>query len=124
MINTRGLRHIQIVVRNMDRTLAFWHELLGMEELFRTEDAIFATVPGGGDVLTLVQTPEGRDGDSAGLKHFGFELVPPVDVDDIVEQIKAAGGIIQSSGERAAGIAYIYFTDLDGYTAELYVPDA
>ena len=35
MIKTEGLTHIQLVVSDLDRSLRFYEQVFGMEEMFR-----------------------------------------------------------------------------------------
>lgn len=119
MIRSHGLRHIQIEVRDSERALSFYQRLLGMEEQFRHESGIFASVPGGGDMITFAQSPEFRPGEQRGLRHFGFAVDPDFDVDAAVREIEAAGGKVVRTGSRGPQEPYIYFEDLDGYEVEL-----
>jgi len=122
MIPTRGLRHIQFLVRDADRAFAFYERLFGIEERFRDGPAIFASVPGGGDMITFAGWSAWEAGTHQGLRHFGFAIDPNIDIAAAVAEIKAAGGTQIRTGEHAKGEPYIYFTDLDGYEVELFVP--
>jgi catechol 2,3-dioxygenase-like lactoylglutathione lyase family enzyme len=120
MIQTKGLKHIQFVVRDADRALDFYRRLFGMEELFRDGSAIFARVPGAGDMVTFAGSAAWQPGSHRGLRHFGFFIEPDTNIPAAVAEIKAAGGTDIRSGEHGPGEPYIYFTDLDGYEVELY----
>ncbi len=122
MIKTGGLRHIQFVVRDGERSLAFWRQLLGVEEQFREANLIFVSVPGGDDLITLHESADGPAGAAGGVVHFGFALEPGIDIDAAVGEIEEAGGRILRTGSHGDGKPYIYFTDLDGYEIELYTP--
>jgi len=119
MIRTEGLRHIQILVRDADRAFAFYHRLFGIEEQFRAGPAIFASVPGGGDMITFAGWPEYKPGTHQGLRHFGFSIDPGVDIAAAVAEIEAAGGTDIRTGTHGEGQPFIYFIDLDGYEVEL-----
>lgn len=119
MIPTRGLRHIQIDVRDPERSLAFYGQLLGMKELFRDAGALFAQVPGGADMITFARSPDRRNGDHGGLRHFGFAVARDFDTEAAVREIEDAGGTVLRTGEHGPGQPYIYFEDLDGYEVEL-----
>jgi catechol 2,3-dioxygenase-like lactoylglutathione lyase family enzyme len=122
VIPTRGLRHIQFLVRDADRAFAFYQLLFGLEEQFRDAGAIFASVPGGGDMVTFAGSPEWRPGEHRGLRHFGFAIDPDIDIESAAAEIEAAGGTAIRTGEHGEGQPYIYFKDLDGYEVELFTP--
>ena len=126
MIKTFGLRHIQINVQDANRALAFYAELFGAEEQFRSGDGmIFASIPGGGDLLALRQPDAaeplyGRD--RGGLGHFGFALPEGTDMNEAERQVIAAGGTDIRRGDHEPGKPFLYFHDLDGYEVELWTP--
>jgi catechol 2,3-dioxygenase-like lactoylglutathione lyase family enzyme len=121
MIKTRGLRHIQFAVRDGERALAFWRDLLGAEEQFREGSLIFISIPGGDDLITLHESAD-LAGKPGGVVHFGFVLEPGVDVAGAVAQIEAAGGRVLRTGVHDADKPFIYFMDPDGYEIELFTP--
>jgi catechol 2,3-dioxygenase-like lactoylglutathione lyase family enzyme len=122
MIPTRGLRHIQLLVRDAERSFAFYHRLFGIEEQFRDGPAIFASVPGGGDMITLAGWPAWEPGAHQGLRHFGFALDLGADIPAAVALIDQSGGTAIRTGEHEEGKPFVYFIDLDGYEVELYTP--
>jgi catechol 2,3-dioxygenase-like lactoylglutathione lyase family enzyme len=123
MIETEGLTHIHLVVRDMSRSLAFYTRVFGMEELFREgDDLIFLRTPGAWDTITLNSEPDsqqGRPGESGGIAHFGFRLKHAADMDAAVHEIVAAGGQLIRRGEHSPGELFAYVSDPDGYTIEL-----
>jgi catechol 2,3-dioxygenase-like lactoylglutathione lyase family enzyme len=119
MIRTRGLRHIQILVRDADRALAFYQRLFGIEEQFRDGPAIFASTPDGGDMITFAGWPAWQPAPHQGLRHFGLSIDPDLDIAAAVAEIEAAGGTDIRTGAHGEGEPYIYFHDLDGYEVEL-----
>ena len=75
MIRTRGLTHIHLIVRDMERSLRFYRTAFGMRERFRTDDQmVFLNTPGSKDVITLHEDSErvSLAGTSGGVAHFGF----------------------------------------------------
>jgi catechol 2,3-dioxygenase len=121
MIRTEGLTHIQLVVADLDRSLRFYKQVFGMEEMFRDgPDFVFLRTPGSRDTITLnASNPGVTPGDSAGVSHFGFRLVEPSDLDRAISEVCAAGGRLVERGEHSPGVAYAYVSDPDGYTIEL-----
>jgi len=123
MIATGGLRHIQIKVRDVERSLRFYEMLFGVEEQFRGDDAVFVSVPGGGDLITIARArTNDSPGHRGGVAHFGFAIDPGADLDAAVRDIDAAGGTAVRRGEHERGKPFVYFTDLDGYEVELWTP--
>ena len=77
MIQTQGLTHIHIAVRDLQRSAAFYRDVFGMEVMERGEPTlVFMRTPGAVDTLTLrlasPDEPVGQVG--GGVDHFGFRL--------------------------------------------------
>jgi catechol 2,3-dioxygenase-like lactoylglutathione lyase family enzyme len=122
VIKTEGLTHIHLVVRDLDRSLAFYQQAFGMEERFRDgPNLVFVGTPGRGDSITLNQSASDRAlaGNSGGVAHFGFRRVDGQDLDDAIAEIERAGGRLLERGEHALGVPYAYVEDPDGYVIEL-----
>lgn len=123
MIETEGLTHIHLVVRDLQRSLAFYAQVFGMEEMFREgADLVFLRTPGSRDTVTLNADPEherGEPGVSGGIAHFGFRLLRAADMDRAVDEIEAAGGTLLRRGEHSTGELFAYVSDPDGYTIEI-----
>jgi catechol 2,3-dioxygenase-like lactoylglutathione lyase family enzyme len=121
VVKTEGLTHIHLVVRDMARSMAFYRDVFGMEEVFREgDDLVFLNTPGSRDMITLNSSGDPAiAGGSGGVEHFGFRLQEGADLDDAIKQIEAAGGGLIRRGEHAPGVAFAYVTDPDGYAIEL-----
>ena len=122
MIQTQGLYHIQLVVRDLDRSIRFYQSVFGMTELFRVgPKMIFLNTPGSQDLITLHEDAERADlsGENGGVAHFGFKLTDGADLDDAIAQVEAAGGRLAERGEHTPGVPFAYVQDLDGYLIEL-----
>ena len=119
MIRTRGLTHVALEVRDVDRALRFYAEVFGAVEVFRSEGFAQAQTPGSFDVLVF---EEGLDGAAAtgDIAHFGFRLVDPADIDAATDAVEAAGGTIVRRGEFGPGEPYVFFEDPDGYEVEVW----
>jgi|SRR5262245_967842 len=125
MIKTRGLHHIHLVVRDMQRSLRFYQSVFGMREQFRTGPRmIFLSTPGSHDLITLNEDAADRDkaGESGGIAHFGFQLSPGSDLDSAAREVESGGGRVVSRGEHAPGVPFLYVADPDGYVIELGNP--
>ena len=121
MIETEGLTHIHLAVRDLDRSLAFYQGVFGMEERFRDGELVFLNTPGSGDSITLNPSKDVHEqaGTSGGVGHFGFRLRDRARLDDAIAAVEAAGGRLVKRGEHAPGIGYAYVEDPDGYLIEL-----
>ena len=58
MIRTQGLTHIHLMVRSLERSLAFYTRVFGLKEQFREgASMVFLNTPGRDDMVTLNQDP-------------------------------------------------------------------
>jgi catechol 2,3-dioxygenase-like lactoylglutathione lyase family enzyme len=121
MIKTQGLYHLHLIVRDLDRSLAFYRQAFGLEEQFRDgPKMVFLSTPGGGDLITLNEDPVelANAGVNGGVGHFGFKLAPGEDLDAAVAEVVRAGGSLERRSPRE-GRQYAYVRDPDGYLIEL-----
>lgn len=122
MIRTKGLYHIHLVVRDLERSLRFYRDVFGMEEQFRSgENMVFVSTPGSDDLVTLNRDPAEVDqaGVNGGIGHFGFKLTDASDLDAAIAEVERAGGRLVRRGEHAPGAPFAYVKDPDGYLIEL-----
>ncbi|MFQ5682950.1 MAG: VOC family protein [Candidatus Binatia bacterium] len=122
MIRTKGLYHIQLVVRDLERSLRFYQGVLGMKELFHTGPTmVFLNTPGSEDLITLNEDPGEADkaGLNGGVGHFGFKLADGSDLDAAIAEVEGAGGKLIRRGEHEPGAPFAYVEDPDGYLIEL-----
>lgn len=120
-VKTAGIRHIHLLVADLDRSIRFYREAFGMEEKFRDgNDLVFMNTPGTHDSLALhlVRTDE-RVGTSGGYEHFGISVLDRDALEDAIAAIAAAGGSLVEKGEHAPGVPYAYVRDPDGYVIEI-----
>jgi len=119
MIKTLGLTHLALTVSDLERSFQFYHDVFGMLAVHREKKFIQAQTPGARDILVLEQGAD-NVGKSGGIKHFGFRLVDPRDIDRAAKAIESAGGKILDRGEFVPGEPYVFFTDPDGYEVEVW----
>ncbi|MEK6320562.1 MAG: VOC family protein [Acidobacteriota bacterium] len=121
MIKTRGLTHIHLVVKDIQRSIEFYKSVFGLKEKFWAGPGlVFLNTPGSNDLVALDQSAEGEPtGSSGGITHFGFELEDKADLDSAISQVVAAGGILKKRGEFSPGMPFAYVADPDGYEIEL-----
>src|SRR5208282_2561793 len=96
MIKARGLRHINLNVRDIGRSLKFYQEAFGLEVKFwEGGKMVFLHSPGVDETITLCQAEAGDPVGSGGVSHFGFSIAKN-NLDEMVRQVVSAGGKVQS----------------------------
>lgn len=124
MISTYGLSHIQLCVRDLDKSRKFYEDLFGMEYVMGNETCVMLRSPGSPEIITLNADPENahQAGQSAGVSHFGFRLRESYDMQGLLELVRKAGGNPIGHGSRGPekNELYAFFTDPDGYEVELF----
>ena len=76
MVQTYGLTHINLAVRDLGRALLFYEQVFGLHEYGRGDGLVHTQASGRHDILTFVEDPA-TAGLSGGVAHFGFRLVDP-----------------------------------------------
>jgi catechol 2,3-dioxygenase len=119
--STAGIRHIHLLVADLERSTRFYGEAFGMREMFRDgNDLVFLNTPGTHDSLALhLMDGDERVGRSGGYEHFGITVMERDQLDDAIAAIEAAGGALVEKGEHAPGVPYAYVRDPDGYIIEI-----
>jgi len=116
MLKVKGISHIQINVSDMERSLRFYRDGLGLVERMRTGPFVLLGAPDSGDFVSLSQLePVG----APGLGHFGLHL----DADNIptaIRALEAAGGKL-ISGDEFAKFPSARIADPDGYVIEIHL---
>ena len=119
MVRTHGLTHLNLAVRDVERSVRFYQQVFGVEPYWREEGIVHVKTPESHDVITFEQKSEGA-GESGGIAHFGFRLIDPEDIDKAVSDAERAGGRLLRRGEFAPGYPYAYVSDPDGYEVEIW----
>jgi len=119
VIETYGLTHLALAVRDVERAYLFYQQVFGVEAYFREEGRIHVRTPGCHDVITFDQQGHGP-GARGGVIHFGFRLHRLEDIDAAIQEVERAGGEVLSRGEFSPGFPYAYVADPDGYEVEIW----
>jgi catechol 2,3-dioxygenase-like lactoylglutathione lyase family enzyme len=118
-VKHRGIRHIHLVVRDLERSVRFYTQAFGMQVLHRREDMVFLRTPEVPECLTLRQEASGRAGDGGGMDHVGFPLEDPAQLDAAIDEVVRAGGRLLEKGALEGGIPTAFVADPDGYRIQL-----
>lgn len=119
MVETYGLTHVAIAVRDLDRTETFYAAVFGAKTVYRDEGFLQMQTPGARDVLVFEKNAA-QAGQAGGVLHFGFRLTEAADIEQARATVTAAGATITDTGEFVPGEPYLFATDPDGYTIEIW----
>jgi catechol-2,3-dioxygenase len=130
-MEVKELGHLVLYVRNLERSAAFYRDVLGWRQLAPTEDlglpAAAFSAPSNRTHHELLLIEVGEDaqplpqGRRVGLYHFGLK------VGDTDEELRDALRSVQSAGVTVVGTSdhtvthSLYILDPDGNEIELYV---
>ncbi|WP_338469765.1 VOC family protein [Niallia sp. XMNu-256] len=117
---TTFVGHVKIKVENLERSLTFYREVLGLDILEQTSSAARLTTDGKTSILSLEQ-PENviaKQGRATGLYHFAILLPERSDLADIVVHL-IDKGIRFGASDHLVSEA-LYLDDPDGNGIEIY----
>ena len=128
MIQVSRVGHVVLNVRDLETSIAFYGDVLGLREVgrFGRQMAFFsATGENHHDLAVVELGPEARrpDEPAVGLCHVAFKI------GDDLEQLRRAKAHLETHGVAIRRIENhrvsqsIYFADPDGNEIELYVDD-
>jgi len=118
-IKTHGLTHVALAVRDPQRSMRFYQDVVGAVAVYESDDFVQMQTPGSRDVIVFERKPR-LAGKSGGVVHFGFRLQRPEDIQHAEDVVRKAGGTIKERGEFVPGEPYVYFNDPDGYEVEIW----
>ena len=121
----KALGHVVLKVRNLDRSAAFYRDILGMKEVMRYRGAMaFFSFGSNHHDLGLLQLGEQAAlpaPNSLGLYHVAFK------VGDSLDELRECKAHLEQHGVQLVGMSdhgvsqSLYLTDPDGNEIELYV---
>ncbi len=114
MAVVRGLDHVYYWVADMDRSVAFYTDVIGLS-LVRRDGANWAVFDAGGRQFALHGAIEGRP-----LRPGGAAAVFAVDdLDQAMRALEVKGVVFDHVGEVQGYARFASFQDPDGNTAQL-----
>lgn len=120
-----GMRHIALNVKDVERSKAFYQDVLGMEVVWQP-DSQNAYLSSGTDNLALHETAHGRPPNAAtsSLDHLGFIVSDIARVQELEAEFRAMQvTIIKPFKRHRDGSASFYCADPDGVVIQmLYEP--
>jgi len=122
----KGICHFGLSVSDLDESVHFYREVLGLKLSERREQDAFFQI-GSDDVLALIQYPDGTERFNKEIRpknwgkaftHFGLTAESAESVFAFQDHLKAKGvKVVKEAYERWDG-ASLYFLDPNGYTLE------
>jgi glyoxylase I family protein len=127
MLKPKALDHVGLKVTDMDNSLRFYCDGLGLELLRRSDKGpgvASAVLRVGGQEMNLFSNPGFAAGASAddppGLDHFCLE-VESASIDELVSALARAGiAVVKPPVKRSDGVS-LFVSDPDGCRVELIV---
>lgn len=125
-VKTSGLHHISLRTSNLVRSRRFYHEMLGFDIIFESDELCLVKA-GNGMIGLRAPAPETQPGDSfdpfrVGMDHVAFSCTGMDELKRVADGLEQAG--IWNTGVKeltAFGAHYVGFKDPDGIKLELWL---
>ena len=112
----RGINHITLSIADLDRSLAFYCDVLGCGVVARWPEGCY--LQAGNLWLALVVEENVRSAPLPEYTHLAFDVAPD-DFQAMVDRVKQSGAsVFQDNSTEGASL---YFLDPDGHKLELHV---
>ncbi|MED3880092.1 VOC family protein [Priestia megaterium] len=112
---------VNLKVENLERSLAFYQQIIGFQLLGRTENKALLTADGRTALLSIEQ-PENvtaKQPRTTGLYHFALLLPTRSDLGSILQHLLNSGYPLQGASDHLVSEA-LYLADPDGNGIEIY----
>ena len=110
-----GLNHLTLAVSDLESSLAFYRDLLGLTLRARWTEGAY--LEAGAFWLCLSQDPVARTSPHPDYTHVAFDVAAE-DFDELSKRVRSAAAIWKDN--RSEGNS-LYFLDPDGHKLELHV---
>lgn len=111
-METHGLNHLHLHVRDLETSLRFY-AAFGFRKVTAHEDMSFLVRPGFSDILTL------RASGQHGVDHFGFLLKDANRLDAAIASLERSGGRLIERTTLPLGTPSAFLADPDGYRVQI-----
>ncbi len=123
MPHINKVAHVVLAVSDVERSKAFYRDVLGMELISDRPDqgpSAFLSFGSQHHDIALFEAPAGAQRGALGLVHIALQVDGgPEDLKEMVAKVKAAG--VDLTSPVTHGITNsVYFPDPDGNTLEIY----
>ena len=129
MPKVKGLSHVVLYVNDLDKMVAFYHDVLGLTKYHEHPGRMVFMTPDPEVDDHQVALAKGREGDAKILAHIAWRVDTPADVKAFYESFKARGvkidHCVSHAYEEMGNTVSCYFLDPEGNRLEVYalVPD-
>lgn len=116
----QSLNHLTLAVSNLQTSVAFWRDLLGLSLHAQWDTGAYLTC---GDLWLCLSFDETRDyvpPEKSDYTHYAFSVAPE-DFDTFSHKLEQAGVSVWKINKSEG--ASFYFLDPDGHKLELHVGD-
>ncbi len=118
-----GLDHVVLTVADVERSIAFYRDVIGAAEERRVDSIGLVQMRAGSSLIDLVPAGDQEPG-SANMEHFAIKIAP-FDEDQIRKHLTSFGLESSEAATRYGADGYgpsLYLDDPDGNTIELKGP--
>lgn len=124
MPKVRGLSHVVLYVRDLDRMVAFYRDVLGLVKYHEHPGRMVFMTPDPAIDDHQLALVKGREGDAKLLAHIAWRVDTPAEVKAFYQTFKARGVTIDHcvshAYEEMGNTVSCYFLDPEGNRLEVY----
>ncbi|RAP28054.1 hypothetical protein C2W64_00520 [Brevibacillus laterosporus] len=113
---------VHLIIENLERSVTFYRDMLGLQVLHRTETKVVFTTNGKTPLVTIEQPDKvvPKEPRTTGLYHFALLVPQRADLANILFHLLQKGYPLQGASDHLVSEA-LYLADPDGNGIEIYV---